>query len=323
MFLAIYRDVLELKAIQRSLPTAAQPPDPLARRQPAQYLQGVPIGLLPIFDDTHPSVNTVTSSASVIEAPLSPPPELTPVPSRSPAAFSTITTIPHQPVPLNVPSISPLFSAPTTPTTPRRKPNFTFLPLLDTPTAPPPTPLPSSELDTDDSDHESHPSTPSLSTASLDTTPSPREEDTWDPAHGYFQLPPPRIPKPKSPSHIHNPYFPTYEETEQKRSIYTSSPEFLSSPKGKGKGKQYQYQESYDLDINGETIHFGPSSTPPDSPPPRSLSPSLKVTSSPKCKPLKNPSPRKKPSSCGRDMYPPSPILAPYYGSGVVGGKGR
>ena len=335
---------MELKAIQRSLPTAAQPPDPLARRQPAQYLEGVPIGLLPLFDTTH-SVNSVTSPAIKAE-PLSPPPELPPVPSRSPSiALQGLST--SQSNPLNgttVPSISPFSPAPTTPTTPRRKPNFAFLPLLDSPAAavqpqpqsqPEPEPPAPSEVDADDSDHESHPSTPSLSSASLDTTPSPREED---PDYGYFQLPT-RIQKPNT----HNPYFPTCEETEteQKRqhhvpalmtpspiSLYSPTPEFLPPPSPKKKR-----QESYDLDINGETYHFGPVSTPPDSPPPapsRSLSP----LSSPKYKPffafeqerekgsvLPPSIAKKKPTSpqrtststCSRDVYPPSPILAPYY----------
>lgn len=362
--------MLELKAIQRSLPTAPQLPDPLARRQQAQYLKGVPIGLLPLYDDSQ-AVNSVASSAAAV--PLSPPPELPPVPSRSPSFTSQTlsTSIPSQSISVNgttVPSISPLLSAPTTPTSPypvRRKPNFAFLPLLDTPAtaqpqpqpqltfeppAPPPAP-PSSEVDTDDSDHESHLSTPALSSASLDTTPSPREEEHWDPDYGYFQLPP-RILKPNTV----NPYFPTCEETKQKQlterskqsapALMTPSPFSLYPPtpaslplKTTPKAKPQPVEESYDLVINGETYHFGPVSTPPDSPvlpasqPLSPLSPT-KPSSPPKYKPFfafeqerergqdlppsisRNTSIRKPTSpqrtTRTRDFHPPSPILAPY-----------
>ncbi|KAI0027566.1 hypothetical protein K488DRAFT_90724, partial [Vararia minispora EC-137] len=46
-----YKDMLELKEIQNSLPRAEQPRDPLCppNRQPSQTLRKVPLGLLPLL----------------------------------------------------------------------------------------------------------------------------------------------------------------------------------------------------------------------------------------------------------------------------------
>ncbi|KAJ8094876.1 hypothetical protein PM082_010089 [Marasmius tenuissimus] len=43
-----YGDILELKAIQRSLPRAEQPPDPFSGKPGTHYLSKVPIALLPL-----------------------------------------------------------------------------------------------------------------------------------------------------------------------------------------------------------------------------------------------------------------------------------
>ncbi|KAF9525937.1 hypothetical protein CPB83DRAFT_746222, partial [Crepidotus variabilis] len=44
-----YQDLLELKEIQRSLPHADQPGDPLTGKPAKHYLSAVPIGLLPLL----------------------------------------------------------------------------------------------------------------------------------------------------------------------------------------------------------------------------------------------------------------------------------
>lgn len=47
-----YSDILELKAIQRSLPRANQLPDPFCGKRAATYLNKVPINLLPLLPDS-------------------------------------------------------------------------------------------------------------------------------------------------------------------------------------------------------------------------------------------------------------------------------
>ncbi|KAF8987402.1 hypothetical protein BDQ17DRAFT_1258604, partial [Cyathus striatus] len=50
-----YQDILELKEIQRSLPIADQPPDPISGKPPSRYLRTVPIGLLPLLPQECPT----------------------------------------------------------------------------------------------------------------------------------------------------------------------------------------------------------------------------------------------------------------------------
>lgn len=312
-----------------------------------------------MYDDSQPC-NSVAATA----LPMSPPPELPPVPSRSPSipsrtpspSIPSTTSLPSSFNGTSEPSIPPVLSSahstptsPTSPYPPRPKPTFTFLPLLDTPAVtqppppisvaaatPPPAP-PSSEADTDDSDHDL--STPALSHASLDTTPSPREE-SFDHEYGYFQLPPRRAAPPTTS------YFPPQlPATQPKQSLKSLNPALLTpspfslyatpSIVSKSATVKKSFEESYSLDINGETFHFGPASTPPDSPssPLSPLSPTLspsQASSPPKYKPFfafeqergqdlpaslsrstvrKSTSPH---SPRGKDLHPPSPILAPY-----------
>ncbi|KIM88246.1 hypothetical protein PILCRDRAFT_814151 [Piloderma croceum F 1598] len=266
-----YGDVLELKAIQRSLPTAAQLPDPLARRPQSQFLKGVPIALLPLYDDNLPcnSVSKPPPTSTV---------ELPPVPSRSPHHAPAIpSSLSSTPI-----TASPTWSRPLTEPTrsypPRSKPNFAFLPLLDapTPSPQPPPPPPSSEVDTDDSDHDL--STPALSSASLDTTPSPRD---YSDSESYFQLPTRR----EAPAS--RPYFASCPPAQKSASTpnpaaHTPSPFSLNPPNssvyfrgGPKKPLQVRTEPPICFDINGETYHFGPASTPPGSPPLSPLSPTL------------------------------------------------
>ncbi|KAJ8509506.1 hypothetical protein ONZ45_g8333 [Pleurotus djamor] len=69
MYISEYRDMLELKEIQRSLPIANQPFDPFTHKPAAQYLTTVPINLLPLLPETSPSpsptcAGSATSSSS-------------------------------------------------------------------------------------------------------------------------------------------------------------------------------------------------------------------------------------------------------------------
>ncbi|KIK70658.1 hypothetical protein GYMLUDRAFT_110747, partial [Collybiopsis luxurians FD-317 M1] len=50
-----YQDILELKAIQNTLPRAQQLPDLYTGKPAHQYLQKVPIGLLPLTEQSSPS----------------------------------------------------------------------------------------------------------------------------------------------------------------------------------------------------------------------------------------------------------------------------
>ncbi|KAG7100117.1 hypothetical protein E1B28_001897 [Marasmius oreades] len=59
-----YKDILELKAIQRTLPHAQQLPDPFTGKPANQYLSNVPIGLLPLLPDTAPHTPSSTPNIS-------------------------------------------------------------------------------------------------------------------------------------------------------------------------------------------------------------------------------------------------------------------
>lgn len=291
------RDILELKAIQRSLPTAPQLPDPLARRPHTQILQGVRIGLLPMYD-THEGQNgtavpvppvypsnysngyNYTSSSNL------PTPELLPVPSRSPSippctpsALAAAPSAAASPPPKNLYTVRP-------------KPTFTFLPLLDAP--PPPPPAADPETDTD-SEHDL--STPALSNASLDTTPSPREHPAHDDGDSYFRLPLRAAAAAKAAADVHiyrdmhrdppSPHYAAYAHPAPHAAygcyapprapfaLYPPSVQFKRRPAppvpapsvpAPPPPKKAAEEESGCFVINGETFHFGPASTPPDSP---------------------------------------------------------
>ncbi|KAF7974125.1 hypothetical protein HWV62_13341 [Athelia sp. TMB] len=292
-----YGDILELKAIQRSLPIARQLPDPLARRPQTQYLQKVRIGLLPMYDDNEGQLcNSVTVPPiypSNLQEPIV---ELPPVPSRSPSLSGLVPTALSQ-APVTASDPPAVSTAADTPPraniySVRPKPGFSFLPLLDSPAPPTPATTPPashcSDADTDGS--ETDLSTPALSNASLDTTPSPREHPAeLDGADSYFQLEPRHA---KEDQETHNPYFPpssAYASTPPTQpSCYSpsvhSSSHFgfsMASPSVQFKRKPFtpfhpppppaepeeDAEEGGDFFmINGEKYHFGPSSTPPDSP---------------------------------------------------------
>ncbi|KAH7924146.1 hypothetical protein BV22DRAFT_1035481 [Leucogyrophana mollusca] len=177
-----YEDILELKQIQRSLPRAEQPHDPLSSRPHSVFLKHVPIPLLP-FNPTTISASPSTPSPTTSPSPHSPP-STPPVYAYKPPAF-----IPPPPPPPR-PTTSTPFSPPSGSNLPPPRRTFQFLTLLDETSAnstPPPStpstpvihptsssmlcPPASDALDTTyPSDTES--STPSLTTASLSPAPS-------------------------------------------------------------------------------------------------------------------------------------------------------
>ncbi|EIW78913.1 hypothetical protein CONPUDRAFT_166778 [Coniophora puteana RWD-64-598 SS2] len=222
-----YDDILELKLLQRELPYAQQPYDPLSSRPHSVVLSHVPITLLPLNPTTVSGSNTSSTSSSLnpsptpspIRSPPPPPPEVPlPITFRRPQPHQ-LRDIPPPPPPPRPTAPSAPFIGSNLP--PRR--NFTFLPLLDTTTSAPPTPsekpqhspslievsTPTSNADAAAPDLHDHAyfsdtdqsasmasdtefSTPSLTTASLASTSSP----------------PPSMPASPSPSptHVHGAY---------------------------------------------------------------------------------------------------------------------
>ncbi|KAG6847993.1 hypothetical protein H0H93_004317 [Arthromyces matolae] len=180
------RDLLELKEIQRSLPRAQQLPDPVSGRVPSQFLQQVPIGLLPLLPDSSaspsPTVTPPPTPTYDFNAPQPqwniPPPRPRVVPPPPP---STAWVPPH---------LQHLL--PKSPPPERAKAKFAFLPLLETPpSSASPSPhssLPASRSpspkltpiehphshDESDTDHSLDPPTPALTNASLDSSPLSR-----------------------------------------------------------------------------------------------------------------------------------------------------
>ncbi|KAG7443339.1 uncharacterized protein BT62DRAFT_326383 [Guyanagaster necrorhizus] len=112
-----YQDILELKAIQRTLPRANQLPDMYTGKPASQFLSKVPIGLLPLLPTSSP--------------PPPPPTTTDPSPPRQPSEERTSYFPPSSPPP--------------------KVKKFAFLPLLETPPAspcscPPPPPPPPSTI---------------------------------------------------------------------------------------------------------------------------------------------------------------------------------
>ncbi|THU94564.1 hypothetical protein K435DRAFT_668225, partial [Dendrothele bispora CBS 962.96] len=68
-----YQDILELKAIQRTLPRAPQLPDLYTGKPASQYLSAVPIGLLPLLPGDHPSTPHPTPVSTPGSTPSSTP----------------------------------------------------------------------------------------------------------------------------------------------------------------------------------------------------------------------------------------------------------
>ncbi|KAF5362456.1 hypothetical protein D9756_002736 [Leucocoprinus leucothites] len=199
-----YQDILELKEIQRSLPRAIQPADLIGSRPASHYLSNVPIGLLPLLPE---SDNTPPQPSSTVASTL----------TFSQNSWRTVRTpapsIPHpvkQSSTWHPPHLSHL--PPARPPIHRPKGRFAFLPLLDsqqgeeqpqsstpTPTpsgsrsrtpSPPASPPPSERSSSPDFFDVSHdPPTPSLTNASVDSSPLSRAS-SCSPEPTFLQLPP-------------------------------------------------------------------------------------------------------------------------------------
>lgn len=213
-----YQDLLELKEIQRSLPHANQPADPLSGRAGSHYLSAVPIGLLPLLAENNS--DSSSSSSSQNSSPVTSP---SPTPNWS-SRFSpppSTRQAPPAPQQWHPPHLAHLL--PARPTPQRQKPRFAFLPLLDTPpTSPYPSNPPSpSRSPSPDLHSDVDPPTPSLTNASLDSSPVSRAS-SCSPEPPSLRLPPPRTRPPMtipsiSPGHQfsnkhggNDSYFPTF-----------------------------------------------------------------------------------------------------------------
>ncbi|EAU89972.1 hypothetical protein CC1G_05888 [Coprinopsis cinerea okayama7 len=197
-----YQDLLELKEIQLSLPRANQPADAVTGRLGSHYLKNVPIGLLPLLPDSSstappsprsPATRPTTSPMSPSWASFTPNSRQCPLPTSPPlGGVDALLKSPHHPR-----HLSHLPPAPTQ--APKPKPRFAFLPLLDSSSPDPRSRSPSPDLASD-----TDPPTPSLSNASLESSPLSRAS-SCSPEPPFFQLPPPR----KRPG-FHDPYAPVY-----------------------------------------------------------------------------------------------------------------
>ncbi len=182
---------MELKEIQRSLPLANQPPDPILGRPGRQYLSTVPIGLLPLLPPA--------DAAGATQAPPRTTPHVSPTNYNlglTSLLFQRRITSTSRSPPSNHHQLPPSNEKISNPMAQRPRPNFAFLPLLDTPTSSDTTPLPSNtssrsaspELPSD-TDQSLDPPTPSLTNASLDSSPMSRAS-SGSPEPTFLQLPP-------------------------------------------------------------------------------------------------------------------------------------
>lgn len=207
--------------MQRSLPLANQPRDPLTGKRAEHYLSGVPIGLLPLLaaSDDSPSTSEAINTPSPVASPRPSSPtfpsincdtvECAPVSGWNMNFHRTST---HAPLPASStykapPHLVHLLPSRLRPN--RQKPRFSFLPLLDTPSssessspfpsnAPSRTPSPSHDGDlASDTDQSFDPPTPSLTNASLDSSPYSRAS-SCSPEPPFLQLPSPPNTKPNA-----------------------------------------------------------------------------------------------------------------------------
>ncbi|KAJ8085140.1 hypothetical protein PM082_003924 [Marasmius tenuissimus] len=118
-----YKDILELKAIQRSLPCAQQLPDPFTGKPVNQYLSTVPIALLPLLPDSAPhtplSTPNLSPNSSTVGTPHGSGNSSPTIPSPEFSQRSTPRSSPEQSTlssARNSPHVSPLPS-------PNRSPN--------------------------------------------------------------------------------------------------------------------------------------------------------------------------------------------------------
>ncbi|KAG5653311.1 hypothetical protein H0H81_001182 [Sphagnurus paluster] len=193
-----YQDLLELKEIQRSLPRANQLADPLSGRPASHYLGNVPIRLVPLLPESSPSSQESSSASSPAVSPPATPTGLSTPAWSFPACRPKYNPPPSASwVPPHLAHLAPKQPIPQAP-----KPKFAFLPLLDTPppseASSPYTSLPSSRSpspnrDSDlpsDSDTSHDPPTPSLTNASLDSSPPLSRSSSVSPEPSFLQLPP-------------------------------------------------------------------------------------------------------------------------------------
>ncbi|KAF8074634.1 hypothetical protein FPV67DRAFT_1445687 [Lyophyllum atratum] len=191
-----YQDLLELKEIQRSLPRANQVADPVSGKPASHFLRDVPIGLLPLLSE---NCSSSSQESSATNSPVTSPPP-TPLGSPNPPWMLSNLSRSGPPPTVSTPFIPPHLAhlAPRKAAPPRQKPTFAFLPLLDTPpsseASSPYASHPSSRCpspdhdDHSDTDHSHDPPTPSLTNASLDSSPLSRASSV-SPEPSFLQLP--------------------------------------------------------------------------------------------------------------------------------------
>lgn len=216
--------MLELKEIQRSLPRANQLPDPISGKKPSHFLSAVPIGLLPLLPEMdsgssrNSSSNSSPASSPAPSSPMLSPWRPPPTPQFRLSPLSQLRPNPH-PHPAHLAHLLP-----GRPTPERIKPRFTFLPLLDTPpTSEPASPFSfnspirslSPELPSD-TDQSQDPPTPSLTNASLDSSPHSRPS-SCSPEPTFLELPPlhtysPQISGLNGSKYTDASYFPPFAE---------------------------------------------------------------------------------------------------------------
>ncbi|KDQ27045.1 hypothetical protein PLEOSDRAFT_168703 [Pleurotus ostreatus PC15] len=148
MYFSEYRDMLELKEIQRSLPLADQPADPFTHKPGSQYLSHVPIKLLPLLPESSSCTTPSSGASSTTPSPVAEAPS-TQLPTEQHFVVRPGRLFPHgissrsaSPSPANSRSSSPNRS--TKP--PFAKPPPCILPLTDHTTAPKTASSPSSPL---------------------------------------------------------------------------------------------------------------------------------------------------------------------------------
>ncbi|KAH6887215.1 hypothetical protein BKA70DRAFT_97069 [Coprinopsis sp. MPI-PUGE-AT-0042] len=272
-----YQDLLELKEIQRTLPRADQPADALTGRSGSHYLKKVPIGLLPLLPDS-PSGEQQTSPTESRSRPTSSPM------SSSWASFrpnSGNCPLPATPPSVGAPYRSNLSHHPSnlshlpqaTRAEAKPKSRFAFLPLLDG------SPHGSRSRSPSPSPSDSGPPTPSLSNASLESSPLSRAS-SCSPEPPFMQLPPPQY-KPNlepnsypsiSPSLGNmrlssNPYPPYgFAPSRPQLTRFVPPPPPAPTPKPAAKKKNVMYINGIEIDLDDDDDDDSSTPQPPTSP---------------------------------------------------------
>ncbi|KAK7033934.1 hypothetical protein VNI00_012559 [Paramarasmius palmivorus] len=102
-----YKDILELKAIQRTLPRAQQLPDPYTGKKPSHFLSAVPIALLPLLPDNGCPSSGASTPNPTPECSPGQSVDTSPTPSSNPSPVESKNTSPHR-SPCASPPRSPL-----------------------------------------------------------------------------------------------------------------------------------------------------------------------------------------------------------------------